>query len=324
MKFVELKRNLDRLNNVYLISGEDRYLCYSALSMIENAANINLPDMNKIVLNGLNNTVDDITACCNIYPFADKYRLVVVQDFNGKPNPSVAEKQLENYLASPMNTTILVFFNINEASFFKNLKTKLTFIDCSKLDSSNVHNFIVTYLDKNQTKYTNNAVNLLGLYCNYNMQKISSELEKLVCYCNKETLLTESVVKNLVVQDREYQIFELAEFIANNKAGQALDLIDSLGSKNSFGIISLLYSNYRRALYISISNLTDTELSKQLNIKEYAVKLMRNQVKVFSPKKLKKIVDKLMQADCGIKQGKIKEDVAVKTIILDILKIRNS
>ena len=51
--------------------------------------------------------------------------------------------------------------------------------------------------------------------------------------------------------------------------------------------------------------------------------MLKNQIKVFSPKKLKQIVDMLASVDANIKQGKLKEDVAVKTAVLEIFKIRN-
>jgi len=59
-----------------------------------------------------------------------------------------------------------------------------------------------------------------------------------------------------------------------------------------------------------------------LGVKEYAIKMCRNQARVFTPKKLKKIVDMLAEADKNIKMGKIKEDTAVKTIIISIMKLR--
>ena len=80
----------------------------------------------------------------------------------------------------------------------------------------------------------------------------------------------------------------------------------------------------KRALYVAITPLTDAELANKLSIKEFAVKMLKNQIRVFSPKKLKQIVDMLGDVDANIKKGKLKEDVAVKTSVLEILKIRNT
>lgn len=322
MKFIELKKSLNTLQNVYLISGEDRFLCYSALDQITKACNLTIPEMNSVSMD--NPSADDIVASASIYPFADEHRLVIVKDYAGKPNQEGQLKVIQKYLENPMPTTVLVFFNLTEDGFFKNLKTKLCYVDCSKLDAATINNYISKEFDKNNITYTSSAINLLALYCSYDMQRITSEVEKLVSYSAGKTQITDAVIADLVVQDKEYQIFELAELISKNNAEKALDLVDTLGRKNGFGILSPLYNNYRRALYVAITPLTDAELANKLSIKEFAVKMLKNQIRVFSPKKLKQIVDMLGDVDANIKKGKLKEDVAVKTSVLEILKIRNT
>ena len=322
MKFIELKKSLNNLQNVYLISGEDRFLCYSALEQIIAACNLTISEMNLV--NMENVSADDVVASASIYPFADNFRVVVVKEFVGKPNQETQLKTLQTYLDNPMQTTILVFFSLNDDGFFKNLKNKLCHVDCSKLDGTTINNYITKTFDKHSLEYTASAVNLLALYCSYDMQRITSEVEKLISFSAGKSKITDDVIADLVVQDKEYQIFELAELISKNNAEKALDLVDTLGRKNGFSILSPLYNNYRRALYVSITPLADAALATKLGIKEFAVKMLKNQIKVFSPKKLKQIVDLLGDVDANIKKGKLKEDVAVKTAVLEILKIRNT
>ena len=50
--------------------------------------------------------------------------------------------------------------------------------------------------------------------------------------------------------------------------------------------------------------------------------MLSNQVKNFSPKKLKMIVDLIAKYDRKIKVGEIKENVAIKLIATSILNIR--
>ena len=88
-------------------------------------------------------------------------------------------------------------------------------------------------------------------------------------------------------------------------------------------MLTPLYNNYRRVLFTAINaEKRDAEIAEALGVKEYAIKMCRNQAKLFSPKKLKKIVDMLAAADKNIKNGTIKEEIAVKTIIIQIMKLR--
>ncbi|MBO4570016.1 MAG: hypothetical protein J5689_02250 [Clostridia bacterium] len=61
-----------------------------------------------------------------------------------------------------------------------------------------------------------------------------------------------------------------------------------------------------------------------LQIKPFAVKMLRKQVAVFSVKKLKNIVDNLYALDSKIKQGKIKEDIGLITEVFNIIEMRKN
>ena len=157
------------------------------------------------------------------------------------------------------------------------------------------------------------------------MSRITNELEKLSAYVADTKVLTEEVVHDFVVQDKEYQVFELAEFIAKGEGKKAIDLVDSfmIKSGTAFTILSPLFNNYRRALFVSINkDKTTAEIAGLLGIKEFAVKMLKNQVNSFSSKDLKKIVDMIAEYDKKIKIGEIKENVAIKTIVNNILNLR--
>ena len=179
-------------------------------------------------------------------------------------------------------------------------------------------------LKKQGVQIALNALEKLIMYCNNDMSRISNEVEKLISYASGREIV-EQDVELLVFQDKEYQVFELAEYISKGESEKALDLVYTLtsGGKASFSILGALYNNYRRALYVAVNkDKTDDEIAEMLSVKPYAIKMVKNQAQRFTPKKLKSIVDMLYDADRNIKMGKIKEDVAIKTITLNILKMR--
>ena len=50
MKYIELKSSLkEGLRSVYVISGDDRYLCFDALKKITDKANIMIKDRKSVV-----------------------------------------------------------------------------------------------------------------------------------------------------------------------------------------------------------------------------------------------------------------------------------
>ena len=324
MKYVELKTSLkNKVENAYLIFGDDRYLCYDALKKIEDSLSLTIKDMNSVVISGDSTTAKDIVDSANLYPFGDLNRLVVVKDFAPTKNKE-EYKTIEAYLKAPQISTVLVFFNPDSSDFFKGM-SNITPVDCGKIGIQVISAFVKNHLAKNDISATETAIQDLILFCDSDMSRITNELEKLSAYVADTKVLTEEVVHDFVVQDKEYQVFELAEFIAKGEGKKAIDLVDSfmIKSGTAFTILSPLFNNYRRALFVSINkDKTTAEIAGLLGIKEFAVKMLKNQVNSFSSKDLKKIVDMIAEYDKKIKIGEIKENVAIKTIVNNILNLR--
>lgn len=323
MKFVELKKDLQtKIRPAYLISGNDRFLCYSALEQIKNALNISVPELNFVIMDSNAVLIQEIVESASVFPFIDKYRAIQINNFNIKNKQK--EDKLLNYLKNPMNETVLIFFNLDQTEALKPYLSFITPVDCDKLSLETLITTLKLKFEKFNAKISREAIETLVLFCNNDMARISSESEKLISYASGNEITTD-MVKKLVVEDKEYQVFELAEFIAKNDKYKALDLVETLSNdkKGGFSILTPLYNNYRRVLYVAINkDKTDNELATLLSVKEYAIKMVKNQARVFSPKNLKKIVDMLYEMDRNIKMGKIKEETAMYNAVLNILKIR--
>ena len=326
MKYVELKANLkSKIENAYLISGDDRYLCYDALKKIGDALSITIKDMNMVEISGESSNAKDIVASANMYPFGDAYRLVVVKNFAPSKNKE-EQVEIQKYLKQPMPSTVIVFFNPETADFFKGM-SDITLVDCGKIDAKVISAYVKNYLAKAEIQASESAIEKLIFFCGNDMARITSELEKLEAYTADTKILTEKIIEDFVVQDKEYQVFQLAEFIAKNDRKNAIDLVDSFMIKpgSAFMILSPLLNNYRRALFVSINkDKTPAELASLLGCKEFAIKMLKNQIAVFSPKDLKAIVDMIAEYDKKIKIGEMKEGVAIKTIVFNILKARGN
>lgn len=323
MKYVELKSSLkNELSNVYVIFGDDRYLCFDALSKIEDATGIMMKDLNAVNFSE-NYSPSDVAKASNVYPFADKFRLVVARDLEITKKDGLGE--LAEFLKNPLASTILVIFTPAKPELFKDFK--VTMVDCNKIDEKNISAYIKNKLAREAIASSDEAISKLIRFCSFDMTRITTELEKLISFAYESKVIKPEDVEALVYRDRDYQIYELAEFLAKGDAESALDLASSIMIKSGmiFRLLTPLYNNYRRALFISINKEMQTqELAKALDIKEYAVKMMKFQVSVFGSKNLKKIVDMIATTDKKLKTGEIKESVAIKMIIFNILNLRGN
>ena len=263
---------------------------------IEDSTKLTVVDMNKDIISGEKVSASDIVSSCNLYPFGDEYRLVIVKGYNPSKNKDET-KIIQDYLNAPLKSTILVFFNPDGSDFFKSM-SNITMVDCNKIDSKFIYAYIKNILSKNNIDFDDEAIEKLILYCNSDMSKVANETEKLSSYLAENERLTTAIVEEFVSFDKEFQVFQLAEFLAKGDAKNAIDLVDSFSYKpgSAFSVISPLYNNYRRALFVSLNkNLSNSELATNLGVKEFAIRSIQNQVRVFAPKKLKKMIDNRFQ-----------------------------
>ncbi|MEG1581809.1 MAG: DNA polymerase III subunit delta [Clostridia bacterium] len=324
MKFIELKKSLQvNIEQVYLIKGEDRFLCYLALEMVSSRVGCNIPEMNTALLSQDKMLMHDIIENCLIFPFGDDKRLVIVKDYTTKSGAEIQE--LNKYTSNPASTTVLVFFNPESTETFKNVKN-ITIIDCDKLDINLLNSWTESKLLKPfNVSMNSDAKELLFAYCSSDLTRISSELSKLVSYVGDNGNITTQNIKDMVVEDKDYKIFELTDAIAKGNKEKALDILYELNDKekSSYSILTPLYNHYRRLLYISINNKESlSRLADYFHIKEFAVKMMFGQAKNYTQRKLKTIVDLLAKADEDIKSGLMKDETAIFFVVLNILMIR--
>lgn len=324
MKEKELSSSLADTKSLYIICGKERYLCFQALETFKNKLTPNFPDLNFVSVSGenldANLLFDDLQVC----PFGDPFRVIVVKDFNHKKqvNKQFMQK-LEQYAEQKQFTTVLVFFNAGEDvnCFVKGA----TVVDCSPLNEFEIGRIIDEKLKGSKVTLSSSARLKLINFSNFNLTKIIGEIEKLKAY-KEEGEVSEQDIEKLVSKDSEYQVFELTQAIANGDSGKAVEILNNLmvKEKSAYSMIIPLYNNFKRALYISINrSLSDKDLAAYLQIKEFAVKMLRAQTRVFSAVELKNITHSLFKLDENIKQGKIKEEVGLISTVLNILMVRN-
>lgn len=323
MKFVDLKSSLNRqIAPGYVISGDDRYLCYNALELIEKAVGLQFADLNHSIIAGDKISAGEIVEHARVFPFGDNYRLLQIVDYKPKSEKQDLE-ELSKYFENPVETTVVVFFYTNPTDIFKTNISGLINVNCNKLDENMLIRWIDMAARKHEVSIESDASNLLCMYSDYNLAKIATELEKLAGYVGQKGNITQQMIREMVVPEREYQIYELSENITKRNRSKTFEVLNNIleRERSSVSLITMLYNQFRRLLNISLSSENDGTIASYLGVKPYAVKMSRQQVKNFSPKSLRKIVSHLAKLEYDAKSGKINGDNAIVFAICNILLI---
>lgn len=310
MKFVELIDSLKEGHKAcYLLSGDDPFVIDSASKAICRLCE--LPEMNIVRLDAP--SAEDIVSAAIVFPLMSPVRVVVVENFVKSADA------LKKYLSSPSPDSIIVIISPSLSNNLTAIKDFVTIVDCSKQDERLITSYIARKCAEAGVKVTAPAAKLLIDYCGRSMTRISVELGKLISFRMGGTIESADVEK-MVSPDLEYKVFELGDRLAEGNGERALMIIGDMmkGSGNSAYVFGLIYSHFRKLLYVAVT--PDEETVKScLNLSDYPFKRLKAQAKSFSPKRLKRICDELHSVDYGYKAGLIGDKLAINNFALHIV-----
>lgn len=314
MKTLKNRLN-EKLENFYLMEGDDYYLYDRAFSMIKKESGITIEDFNIIKFDDENYSMQQALDACEVMPMGDNKKIVLIKNV-----AKVSENDknlLEKYLKNPLDSTILIIFDF--VGKFVSFKDKSAFVDCNRLEQNIAMNFVAKEFSKRDKQISREACEKLLEMCNGYLTKVVNEIDKLAYYDTIQPLVTKKMVEELVIKDREYIIYELTEALGQRKSDKALEILDRVVKEQ--GILTLIINHFRRLFFISTSQLDDKALASMLGVKEFAIKKQKLQTKNFSKMQLKKIYAILEEVDFNLKSGAMTQENALYFLVLSILYI---
>lgn len=317
MKYNALQSHiqLKKYRFCYLVMGEDKWLVNSAVNMLCSIADNPVINCNIYTQN---ENEENIVNSLKVMPWDSDYRVVAVLDFSVSKTNSDGQKNtgkaILEYLDDPNPSSILVLTG-GEGDFFSRLSKKAETVDCSKLENSELVQYIKAQCKDNIEK---DAIDTLIAYCSKDMGRITTELNKILSY-KPDQKITRQDIKELAIKDDEYKIYELTNCLANKQPDEAFRIWNSLSyDSDDVYLITAVYSYFRKLLYTAV-NKNQPDIYKKLGVNEYAFRYLVNNSKTFGAVRLKKICDMLQSLEFRIKSGKIDKGAAADTVIINII-----
>jgi len=293
----------EQVNNIVdkFLSKEDKSLNYSKF----------LPDNINNIFNSL-----------KTMPFIAEKRVVLVENIQTGDDDFF--KSILSYLNGFLDSSVLILVadvTLKKNKHYIDLTKKVELINISDLNLYNIKKWIESFLEKNNIKIEKKALDLLIELKDLNFIDIVSELEKLICFANKE----------------EIKIKHVEQLVGSNIKEDVFKLIDAINAKNTiklFNIISNLYAQKKQsyeilgyiAWYVKTMQKIIMFYNQGFNVHKTAkalgysfayTKRLFDQLKQHSSKKIKQWVILLLEADKEMKKG-IKES----RLIIELLLIR--
>lgn len=320
MKFEELKKSLaTKIENNYILYGNDAFVLQYALGLIVDACKIQFPEMNYLKF-AEDFSMETVLKALDTMPMMSDYKIVYLDILDEKKKCP----ELIDYLKNQNPTTVLVVNIHDHTTTFKSLLNSMNGVDCNKLSEKLISAFITRELSKSGKSITVSAVNKLMQYCLQDMSTCINEANKLSQIIGNKSIVEESDVDRNVTKNLEYQIFELTEALAKKDSNKVYELLGVIRQKkeNAKSLNSLILNHFRRMFHVSLSNSNKSELANMLGVKEFAITKTLQQAKLFTKKQLKSIFDTCTDLDYKLKNSEITNDLAVDYVCLFILNLK--
>ena len=318
MRLAEFKSQIDSKNSCIfcLFYGEETPLAEEGLKYLVDKY-VSQPSLNLAKFSDEGVDVETVLASLEIFPFMDEKRITVVKEFYPKEEQL---KKLKNYVANANTTSVLVVINKKKYDPLSKI-SGATLIECERQTSQALARYIKAKCQEQGVEIDLENAKTIAENCLCDLTLINNEVEKLCAYSHDEGVITKDEIDLLCVKGQDSKIYQMTDYIARKQFDKALSIIDEMLSRGETPqrIINSIFNYFRRLLHVSISDLSDAELSRIFEVKESAIKITRQQSEKFKRKALKQAVDNIIDADFRYKSGKANVDQEMWLTIFNIM-----
>ncbi len=313
MKYGELKRSLSAaVEPVYIIYGNDDFLRNYAVGLIRDKC-ISVPDINYMSFEGVALDEERSAIALNSlrsYPFLSDRRMVLIKEYYPSAD-EIKRNGIGEYLKAPEPTSVFIISNKKECKALDKAENAVK-VDCNA-DMALCVGWICNEAKKAGLVISPAVAGKISEYCLLDFTKINGEVSKLVDYCSDSGVIDMSAVDEIVHKDSEYRIYEMVEAIISGRNDQAYGILTDLLGKNESEqkIFIAVYSHFRRMLHVAVSDASNVALAEVLGVKEYAIKMTKQQLRRFSVKKIKNICESFSRYDAMFKSGELGQNDAL-------------
>jgi len=317
MQHIEiLNKNLKQLDSVYLVYGEDRYLIEEFIeSFTDKFASKELKDFNLNIMEEDDQLATRLINSVKTLPFMAEKRIVIVytNDLFKKKIKDI--EIIYNLLADFPESTILLFVSYQKPKkslkIFKEIKKIGKILKFEALKYKKLDDWIANKISSYGYKIENSAITLLEEAFNSDLQRLDSEINKIITFMGDNKFITTSDIEEIISKDWLIQDnigFDFVDAIGRKNTSLALKLLSDImqegtDAKQILGMIARQIRLMLQSKLLSNEGLTVDQIAKRLNQHPYPIKKCLQQSHNFSVESLELALEKLFEADCRLVSG---------------------
>lgn len=317
-----IKRN--EFKPVYLLYGAEDYLKKLYKNKLKDGILGSSDEMNYSYFEGKGIDTNKIIEIAETLPFFSDRRIIMIE------NSGLFKTQtdLADYMKNIPSTTHFVFVE-NEIDkrnrLYKAVKEIGTISEMNGLDENNLKLWITSLLSKNGKKITNNTLMFLLSKSGTDMENLSNEIEKLICYALDREVITDEDIEEVCTAQITGKIFQMIDAIGSKKQSTALTLYYDLLTlrEKPLSILFLLSRHFNILLQVKELNehgYNGSIIGQKIGIPPFTVSKYITQSKNFTKKLLTNALHSCADIEEQVKTGRMMDQMGVELLIIEYSK----
>ena len=325
MKTLQEDLKTGNFKHIYLLYGEEAYLVRQYRDRLRDSLCVEGDTMNTSVFSGKDIRPASLIDLSETMPFFAERRVIFVENSGFfKKSP----EDLAAYLGELPETTYFIFVEEEvdkRGKMYKQVKKFGSVVEFKRQTDAVLMQWILGKLKKENKRITRPVMELFLDKTVTDMELITQELEKLLCYTMEKDVIEAADVEAICANQINGKIFDMVDAIGRKEQKKALDLYyDLLMLKEPAMRILYLVTRHFQIL-MQLRDMTgkgfdNKQMAAKAGVPEFAVRKYLGQAKSFSLAQLEEIVRASVQTDENIKTGQMADQLAVELLIISTMQ----
>ncbi len=321
MKKLQEQLKNRQFQNVYLLYGEEEYLKAFYKKKLIDTILSDTDNMNFSKFDGKGIDVREVIGIAETLPFFSDYRVVLIEDSGWFKQ---ASDQIAEYIAEVPDTTIMLFVEHEvdkRNKLFKKVKDIGYPCECKRQTEKELTQWILSKLGKENKKIKKDTLDVFFAKTGFDMERISTELEKIICYTMGRDIIETKDVEAVCTEEINGKIFDMVDALGNKEQKRTLSLYYDLIASKEPPMKILFMLNRQFNILMQVKSLQDDgvssqEISSRLGLQSFIVGKSLRQVRNFTKGRLKRALEESLHTEEMVKSGRMDEKIGVELLLI--------
>lgn len=292
----------------FLMGDESYYIDLITNALLDTVLTEEEKDFNLTVFYGADTEIGNVISVAKRYPMMAEYQLVVLKEAQLVDNLD----RLELYMRQPLSSTILVI-NYKHKSYdsrkklMKDVASAGVIFESKRIYDDKVPGFVQNYVSSKGGTIDAKAALMISDFVGSDLNRLCSELDKLVIALNGEKRITPELVERNVGISKDYNNFELLRAVISRDIYKA-SLIQKYFAKDPKDnplvvTISVLFNFFANLMLVYYSPDKSPEgIARELGLKgTYFTKDYLQAARIYNAFKTMEVISLLREYDAKAK-----------------------